>query len=78
MVRTEHGAIKADQVVLTTGAWAADVAPFRRSFGVIADYVVATEPIPELLEEIGWTSQWGSPTGATGSTTCARPTTTGS
>ena len=59
VVRTEHGAIKANKVVLTTGAWAADVAPFRRSFGVIADYVVATEPIPHLLKEIGWTSHVG-------------------
>ena len=59
VVRTEHGAIKADRVVVTTGAWAADMTPFKRSFGVIADYVVATEPIPDLLEEIGWTSQVG-------------------
>ncbi len=59
IVRTPHGAIRADRVVLTTGAWAADMSPFRRSFGVIADYVVATEPIPERLEEIGWTSQIG-------------------
>ena len=57
IVRTEHGAVRADRVVLTTGAWAAEMRPFRRSFGVIADYVVATEPIPELLAEIGWTSQ---------------------
>ena len=59
VVRTDHGAIRADRVVLTTGAWAADMRPFKRSFGVIADYVVATEPIPQLLEEIGWTSQVG-------------------
>ena len=56
IVRTERGAVRADHVVLTTGAWAAEMRPFRRSFGVIADYVVATEPIPELLAEIGWTS----------------------
>jgi glycine/D-amino acid oxidase-like deaminating enzyme len=59
IVRTAHGAVKADRVVLTTGAWAAELSPFRRSFGVIADYVVATEPIPDRLEEIGWTSQMG-------------------
>jgi glycine/D-amino acid oxidase-like deaminating enzyme len=59
VVRCEHGAVKADRVVVTTGAWAAGMRPFTRSFGVIADYVVATEPIPELLEEIGWTSQFG-------------------
>jgi glycine/D-amino acid oxidase-like deaminating enzyme len=59
IVRGEHGAVKADRVVLTTGAWAAAMQPFTRSFGVIADYVVATEPIPDLLEEIGWTAQIG-------------------
>ena len=59
MVRTEHGAVKADQVVLTIGAWAAGWPGFRRSFGVIADHMVVTEPIPERLAEIGWTSQVG-------------------
>jgi len=59
VVRTEHGAVKADQVVLTIGAWAAGWPGFRRSFGVIADHMVVTEPIPELLAEIGWTSQVG-------------------
>jgi glycine/D-amino acid oxidase-like deaminating enzyme len=59
VVRCEHGAVKADRVVLTTGAWAADMRPFTRSFGVIADYVVATEPMPDRLAEIGWTSQMG-------------------
>jgi glycine/D-amino acid oxidase-like deaminating enzyme len=59
VVRTPQGAVKADQAVLTTGAWAAGMRPFTRSFGVIADYVVATEPIPGKLEEIGWTSQVG-------------------
>ncbi|MGB7805188.1 MAG: FAD-dependent oxidoreductase [Actinomycetota bacterium] len=56
VVRTEHGAVKADQVVLAIGAWAAGWPGFRRSFGVIADHMVVTEPIPERLAEIGWTS----------------------
>ena len=38
------------------GGW---LARLRRSFGVIADHLVATEPIPDRLEEIGWTSQVG-------------------
>ncbi|HEX7247606.1 MAG TPA: FAD-dependent oxidoreductase [Actinomycetota bacterium] len=59
VVRTPHGAVKAGQVVLTTGAWAAGWPGFRRSFGVIVDHVVATEPIPGLLRAIGWTSQVG-------------------
>ena len=59
VVRTEHGAVRADQVVLTIGSWAASWPGFRRSFGVIADYMVVTEPIPDRLREIGWTSNVG-------------------
>jgi glycine/D-amino acid oxidase-like deaminating enzyme len=59
VVRTTGGAVMAAHVVLTIGAWAAGWPPFRRSFGVISDYVVATEPIPERLEEIGWTHRMG-------------------
>jgi glycine/D-amino acid oxidase-like deaminating enzyme len=59
VVRAEHGAVRADQVVLTTGSWAASWPGFRRSFAVIVDNVVVTEPIPDRLEEIGWTSQVG-------------------
>ena len=56
IVRTDRGAVRARHVVLTTGAWAADLPPFRRSFGVISDHVVATERMPERLQEIGWTT----------------------
>jgi glycine/D-amino acid oxidase-like deaminating enzyme len=59
VVRTERGAIKAEHVVLTMGAWAAGWRGFRRSFGVIADHMVVTEPIPDLRREIGWTSSTG-------------------
>lgn len=59
VVRTPNGAIRADQVVFTVGAWAAGWPGFRRSFGVISDYVVATAPIPDRLADIGWTSQVG-------------------
>ena len=58
-VMTSHGRVRAPQVVLTTGAWAAAWPGFRRSFGVIVDYMVATEPIPDRLEEIGWSSDAG-------------------
>lgn len=59
IVRTEHGAVRADQVVLTHGAWAASWPGFRTAFATIADYCVATEPIPDRLAEIGWTSMAG-------------------
>jgi glycine/D-amino acid oxidase-like deaminating enzyme len=56
VARTGSGAVRADRIVLTTGSWAASWPAFRRSFGIIVDYVVATEPVPARLEEIGWTS----------------------
>lgn len=59
VVRTAGGAVRADHVVLTHGSWAASWPGFRRSFGVIADFMVATEPIPERLERIGWTTDVG-------------------
>jgi glycine/D-amino acid oxidase-like deaminating enzyme len=59
VVRTEAGAVRADQVVLTIGAWAAGWRGFGRSFATIADYMVVTEPIPERLKEIGWTTHVG-------------------
>lgn len=59
VVRTPAGAVMADHVVLAIGAWAAGWRPFTRSFGTISDYVVATEPIPDRLEQIGWTHQIG-------------------
>ena len=46
-------------MVLTTGAWAARQRHFRRAFAVCIDFMVVTEPIPELLERIGWTSHMG-------------------
>jgi len=59
VVRTDGGAVRADQVVLTHGAWAASWPGFRTAFATIADYVVATEPMPDRLAEIGWTSMAG-------------------
>lgn len=59
VVRAELGAVRAEHVVLAHGSWAASWPGFRRSFGVIADFMVATEPIPDRLEAIGWTSDVG-------------------
>jgi glycine/D-amino acid oxidase-like deaminating enzyme len=58
-VATPWGAVDTDTLVVATGAWAAGHPPFRRAFAVTVDYVVATEPVPELLEELGWTDGTG-------------------
>ena len=58
-VVTPAGSVSAAQVVLTTGAWAARERHFRRAFAVCTDFMVVTEPIPELIEALGWTSHMG-------------------
>ncbi len=58
-VTTPQGSVVADQVAVTTGAWAAASPPFKRAFAVGVDYMVVTEPIPERLAQIGWTSHMG-------------------
>ncbi|HMK92610.1 MAG TPA: FAD-binding oxidoreductase [Thermoleophilia bacterium] len=68
-VETAGGTVAAAQVVLTHGAWAAAMAPAafppalsrlgRRAFAVGVDYMVVTEPIPDRVEALGWTSHAG-------------------
>jgi glycine/D-amino acid oxidase-like deaminating enzyme len=59
LLRTDGGTLRAERVVLTHGSWAAAWRPFRRSLAVIADHMVVTEPIPDRLAEIGWTTHVG-------------------
>jgi len=58
-VHTPAGRIECDQAVVATGAWAASAPPFRRAFAVAVDSMVVTEPVPEILEEIGWVGNVG-------------------
>lgn len=54
-VRTEHGAVTADRVVLALNAWAGGLRELRHALTVVASDVIATEPIPDRLRTIGWT-----------------------
>ena len=58
-VETPAGHVRADQVVLTVGAWGAARPDYRRAFAVATDFMVVTEPIPDLIERIGWTTHTG-------------------
>ena len=58
-VVTPNGRVTADHVVLTTGAWAAGEPHWARAFAVAVDYMVVTEPMPERIREIGWTTHTG-------------------
>jgi len=58
-VRTPGGSVSAEKGVLGLGAWASNLAPFRRSIVPRGTYIVLTEPVPEALDEIGWTGGEG-------------------
>ena len=55
VVSTAHGRVRAKDVVMAVNAAAAGWKPLRRRLTVFGSYVVLTEPVPELLEQIGWT-----------------------
>ena len=54
-LETNGGELRADQVVLAVNAWAAGWPGFRTRLLTWGSYIVLTEPIPELLADIGWT-----------------------
>ena len=53
---TEGGVVRAGAAVLAVGAAAkAPHGPLRNRLTVASSHIVLTEPVPELLEEVGWT-----------------------
>jgi glycine/D-amino acid oxidase-like deaminating enzyme len=55
VVATERGRVRAEEIVVATNAWGAGWGPLSRLLTPFGSYVVLTEPVPHLLEEIGWT-----------------------
>jgi glycine/D-amino acid oxidase-like deaminating enzyme len=51
--------VRARDVVVATNAAATEWRPVRGHLTVFGSYVVLTEPVPDLLEEIGWTDGMG-------------------
>ena len=54
-VRGSHGSVRAGQVVLASGGAQAAVEPLRRRLTLTSSHMVMTEPVPEVLDELGWT-----------------------
>jgi glycine/D-amino acid oxidase-like deaminating enzyme len=54
-LRTARGVVRANTAVLAGGPWLAGVRPLRRRLTLTSSHMVITEPVPELLSEIGWT-----------------------
>jgi glycine/D-amino acid oxidase-like deaminating enzyme len=53
-VFTSAGRIDAGAVAIGLGAWAARLRELRRAFLPVASHIVATEPIPDRLAQLGW------------------------
>ena len=51
--------VRARDVVVATNAAATEWRPVRGRLTVFGSYVVLTEPVPDLLEQIGWTDGLG-------------------
>ena len=55
VAETPGGRVRAAAGVLALNASSAGVAPLRRRLTVASSHIVLTEPVPDVLEEIGWT-----------------------
>ncbi|HWA55554.1 MAG TPA: FAD-dependent oxidoreductase [Solirubrobacterales bacterium] len=55
-VRTAAGSVRATSAVLALGgAGKTPGGPFHNRLSIASSHIVLTEPVPELLEEVGWT-----------------------
>ncbi len=55
VVRTDGARVRAGAAVLTINAATRGVRPLRSRLSVTSSHIVLTEPVPDVLEEIGWT-----------------------
>jgi glycine/D-amino acid oxidase-like deaminating enzyme len=55
VVDTPAARLRATEVVVATNAWMTGWRPASRRLTNFGSYVVLTEPVPDLLAEIGWT-----------------------
>jgi glycine/D-amino acid oxidase-like deaminating enzyme len=55
MVEAGGSRVRAGSAVLAAGGWLASVPGLRRRLTLTSSHIVITEPVPDVLEEIGWT-----------------------
>jgi len=55
IAETPGGTVRAGAAILAAGGSLLRFRPLRRSLTVTSSHMVITEPVPDLLEEIGWT-----------------------
>jgi glycine/D-amino acid oxidase-like deaminating enzyme len=56
-LHTQNSVVSAERVVLAANAWLASSSEFRPHLIVVSSDVIATEPVPERLAEVGYTSR---------------------
>jgi putative aminophosphonate oxidoreductase len=54
IVRTPHGSVTADRVVLAINAWSGQVRELSRAFVVVASDIAITAPVADGLHSSGW------------------------
>lgn len=54
-VETNSGRIRAGAAVIAAGPGARGIGPLRSRLSVTSSHIVMTEPVPDVLEQIGWT-----------------------
>ncbi|WP_420023984.1 NAD(P)/FAD-dependent oxidoreductase (plasmid) [Cereibacter azotoformans] len=54
-LRMGRGVLRAGKVVIASNAWAAALPALRRHLYVVDSQVIATEPVGDTLDRIGWT-----------------------
>jgi glycine/D-amino acid oxidase-like deaminating enzyme len=55
LVECAGGRVRAGEIVVATNAWMTGWRPAGRRLTSFGSYIVLTEPVPDLLSEIGWT-----------------------
>jgi glycine/D-amino acid oxidase-like deaminating enzyme len=55
VVETDRGRVRAAAAVLAVGGAARGIRPLRSRLSVTSSHIVLTEPVPDVLDEIGWT-----------------------
>ncbi len=55
LARTPGGSVRARSAALAINTGLAAVAPLRRRFAVASSHLVITEPVPDVIEALGWT-----------------------
>jgi glycine/D-amino acid oxidase-like deaminating enzyme len=55
VAKTRVGEVRARSVVLATNAWTSRFPGYRLAHAVASSHIVLTEPVPDVLNELGWT-----------------------